>query len=249
MAIAGEKTAIVACEIFFREICHFAASCGNVIDAVFLPKGLHDKGGGAMRESIQAEVDRCEGKGYRHIALGYALCNNGIAGVEARSVPLVVPKAHDCITLFLGSKERYKEYFFRNTGTYFHTTGWLERGTPGEGFFDSQLGPKQEMKELIEKYGEENAKYLAEILDPLKNYRKVAYISLPIPGLPDYRAASRAAAEEQGWEWEEVGGDPSLLERLVCGPHDSGDFLVAAPGEKIAPTGDDRILAVERYKA
>ena len=41
---------------------------------------------------------------------------------------LVVPRAHDCITLFLGSKERYLDYFQTHPGVYFKTSGWIERG-------------------------------------------------------------------------------------------------------------------------
>jgi len=96
-------------------------------------------------------------KDYSWIILGYALCNNGIVGLTGRRFSLIVPRAHDCITVFMGSRKRYQDYFFANTGTYFHTTGWLERGTPeGEGtvtpkYFDSQLGPCQSLEDFIKK--------------------------------------------------------------------------------------------------
>ena len=57
-----------------------------------------------------------------------ALCSNGLVGLTARNIPVVVPRAHDCITLFLGSKERYLDYFQSHTGVYFKTSGWIERG-------------------------------------------------------------------------------------------------------------------------
>ena len=47
---------IVACEIFFRELCHLAARSPRKVDVEFLPKGLHDQGGVAMRERLQAAV-------------------------------------------------------------------------------------------------------------------------------------------------------------------------------------------------
>ncbi|MCX5641828.1 MAG: DUF1638 domain-containing protein [Candidatus Omnitrophica bacterium] len=138
-----KRVGLIACEIFFREIAYYAARGPQVIDAVFLPKGLHDLGGDKMRETIQAEIDKMQERGYSRIILGYALCNNGITGLTGRRISLVVPRAHDCIAVFMGSRKRYQDYFFANTGTYFHTPGWLERGTPGEGNFDSQLGPPQ----------------------------------------------------------------------------------------------------------
>ena len=47
---------IVACEIFFRELCHLAARSRNKVDVEFLPKGLHDQGGSVMRGRVQAAV-------------------------------------------------------------------------------------------------------------------------------------------------------------------------------------------------
>ena len=52
---------------------------------------------------ILASVDESK---YEAILLGYGLCSNGLVGLTARSIPLVIP-VHDCITLFLGSKEQY----------------------------------------------------------------------------------------------------------------------------------------------
>jgi len=40
----------------------------------------------------------------------------------------VVPRAHDCITLLLGSKERYAKLFGERPGTYWYSAGWLEIG-------------------------------------------------------------------------------------------------------------------------
>ena len=130
-----KRAGLIACEIFFREVAYYAARGPQVIDAVFLPKGLHDSGGEKMRETLQAEIDKMQEKDYSRIILGYALCNNGIVGLTGRRLPLVIPKAHDCIAVFMGSRKRYRDYFFANTGTYFHTAGWLERGTPEDRYF------------------------------------------------------------------------------------------------------------------
>lgn len=237
-----KRIGLIACEIFFREIAYYAARGPQVIDAVFLPKGLHDLGGDKMRETIQAEIDKMQEKDYSRIILGYALCNNGIAGLTGRRFSLIAPKAHDCIAVFMGSRKRYQDYFFANTGTYFHTPGWLERGTPEGKYFDSQLGPRQSLDDFIVKYGEENGRYLHQILDPEKNYHKILYITLPLSGLPDYRDLSRETAKEKGWEWEEMVGDGSLLKQLVEGPYPKEDFLRVEPGWKIVATNDEKII-------
>ena len=110
-----------------RELSDAIVRSPNLIDANYLPTGLHDTGSKLMREAIQQAVNAAEGKGYEAIALGYALCGTGLAGVRARSVPLVIPRAHDCIALLMGSRDKYKQYFNENPGTYYRSIGWVER--------------------------------------------------------------------------------------------------------------------------
>ena len=99
------KLKFIGCEIVYREACHLAAVAPGRVDVEFLRKGLHDLETADMAQRIQAAIDAVEAEGgYDAILLGYARCNDGLAGVTARSVPLVIPRAHDCITLFFGSR-------------------------------------------------------------------------------------------------------------------------------------------------
>ena len=119
---------LISCEIFYRELCAAVSRSPNTVDLEFLPKGLHDIGCTAMLARLQEAVDRVEDGKYDAVLLGYGLCNNGIVGLTARATRLVVPRAHDCITLFLGSRQKYLDYFNSHPGVYFKTTGWIERG-------------------------------------------------------------------------------------------------------------------------
>ena len=118
---------LISCEVFHREMCAVIARSPNQVDLEFLPKGLHDIGCVGMLARLQAVLDKVEEEKYEAVLFGYGLCNNGLAGLQSRTIPLVVPRAHDCITLFLGSKERYLDYFQNHPGVYFKTTGWIER--------------------------------------------------------------------------------------------------------------------------
>ncbi len=93
---------IIACEVLFREICLCAAHTRNIISTEFLERGLHDNPD-SLRSEVQRKIDETDESEYEGILLGYALCSNGVMGVQARGIPLVIPKAHDCVTLFLGS--------------------------------------------------------------------------------------------------------------------------------------------------
>src|SRR4051812_1944044 len=159
---------LISCEVFYREMCAAIARSPHVVDLTILPKGLHDIGAKPMRERLQAAIDEVDPPRYDAILLGYGLCNNGTAGLIARQIPLVLTRAHDCITLFLGSRDRYLQYFTERPGVYFKTTGWMERGDSSVEL--SQLSIQQKSglnlgyQAMVAKYGEDNARYLTEVL-------------------------------------------------------------------------------------
>jgi hypothetical protein len=241
---------LISCEIFYREISHCIATSPNYIELQFLPKGLHDIGSTGMLQRIQSTLDSVDESKYDAIAFGYALCNNGLAGLTARSLPIIVPRAHDCITLFLGSNERYLDYFNSHLGTYFKTSGWIERGTTAGEL--SQLsvqrltGMDKSYDELVEKYGEENALYIYDTLYGYKNYSQFTYIHMGIEPGDLFERQTRAEADEKGWSFEKVQGDISMLQRLVDGQWDNKEFLTVPPGHRIVTTFGPDIIGAEK---
>jgi len=241
---------LISCEILLREMCHVVARSPHTIDVEFLPKGLHDIAGQGMCGKIQEAVDRAGGGSYDAVLLGYLLCGLGVEGLTARSQPLVVPRGHDCITLFLGSRRRYQEYFENNPGTYFKTSGWIERGRdlsqPGADTLSTKFGLPRSFEELVERYGEDNARYLWETLGQYtKNYRKLVFIEMGVEPNGDFEAATRREAQEAGMEFEKLAGRLTLFEKLVSGDWDEEDFLVVPPGRRIVATHDERVIAAE----
>ena len=229
---------IISCEVLFREICLLAARSPNQVDVEFLPKGLHDQKSVLMQERLQQVLDAVEPAGCDAVAFGYALCGNGVAGLTARSVPVVIPRAHDCITLFLGSRQRYAGYFADHPGVYFKTTGWIERGANGDQIF----GQSFELDALIAKYGEENGRYLYEELHAYqKTYRQFTFIEMGVETDDRFERATREEAFSRGWQFEKLQGDLSLLQKLVNGDWDD-DFLVVPPGWHVVATHDERII-------
>ena len=104
----------------------------------------------------------------------------------------------------------------------------------------------QTMEELIEKYGEDNAKYIFETLcDTLHNYTKFAYIEMGIEPDNNYEETVRGRAAERGWEFVKTTGDMGLLRRLVEGQWEPSEFLVVPPGGKIKAIYDGDILVSE----
>jgi hypothetical protein len=242
---------LIACEILYREVCAVVAGSIHQVDVEFMPKGLHDIGQTGMNARLAETLAAVDESPYDAILLGYGLCSNGVVGLAARRIPLVLPRAHDCITLFLGSKEAYLDYFFNHPGVYFKTTGWIERGTDlgqhGPEAIHRRSGMTQTYEELVEKYGEDNAKFLyKELCDMTRNYGQITFIETGVE--PDERFANQAREEAagKGWKFESIRGNLALLRSLVNGDWDDDRFLVVPPGHAIAGSYDEGIVKVER---
>ena len=238
----------IACEIVFREVCFCAAKARNIVDLAFLPKGLHDIGTDKMLERLQQEVDAIDADRYEGVLLVYGLCNNGIVGLRAGSVPVIVPRAHDCITFFFGSKERYSQYFEEHPGTYYMTTGWKERNSISEEHARegvmSQLGLNRTYEEYVAEYGEENAKFIMQTLGNwVENYDRYTYLRMGIADDLGYDRDTKERAARQGWQYDEQDGEIALLQRLFDGDWNEEEFLVVKSGQKIAASNDERIIA------
>ncbi|MCF7847440.1 MAG: DUF1638 domain-containing protein [Kiritimatiellales bacterium] len=244
------KYKLISCEIFFREMEFLLEQSPHEIDVEFMQKGLHDIPTAEMRARIQDQVDAASEENHDAILLGYGLCNNGLDGVLARNVQLVLPRAHDCITLFFGSRQRYQEYFFSHPGTYFLTTGWIERNKIAEELkqlsIPNQTGMDMTYEELVEKYGEDNAQFLwKELCYTERNYSQITFIEMGVEPDGSFEQTAREEAVSKHWKFSKVPGDLSLIRRLLNGDWDEEDFLVVPPHHRIAANHTEAIVAAE----
>jgi hypothetical protein len=233
------RYALIACHVLWRELSHLAATSPGVIFPVYLEQGLHNEPD-RLRSQVQAQIDRLDGQ-FDAILLGYGLCSNGICGLVARRSPLVVIRAHDCITLLLGAREHYQAYFAAHPGTYWYSAGWIETTQmPGRDRMDHLR------RQYAARYDEETAEYLLEEEKRwIKNYSRACFIKQDdLPGNSDlHRAYTRRCAADCGWQYDELPGRLDLLRALVHGCWDSERFLVTRPGQKIQAAYDQSIIA------
>lgn len=247
----AKRLLAIACEVFHREACAAIARSPCIVDIDFMPKSLHDIGEAPMSARLQTAIDaalaaRAPEDWPDAVVLLYGLCNNGIRGLHA-PVPLVVPRAHDCITLLLGSRQRYDEHFQACPGTFYKSSGWLERDSDpnaNPASVTSRLGITRDYAKLVELYGEENADYLMETMgDWLKNYRRLSFIDTGVGPREYYRQACRAQARDNAWQYEEIAGDTVLIDKLLAADWNREDFLVLQPGQRIAASLDTSVVS------
>jgi hypothetical protein len=248
---------VIACEIAFREICFVAAQTENLIDLEFLTQGLHDHPAEGLQQ-VQQRIDAVPAGRYDAILVGYGLCGNIVNGLRARHTPLVIPRAHDCITFFLGTRERYQRLTESLPGAYFYTSGWLEclrrRGdavaTSSAQFLPTRAGMIDNMtgafQQWVQRYGEEEARYLMEVMDQwTANYTHGVLIDFDFTKMLHLREQVQAICAKRGWEFEEVEGDLRLLKYWVEGEWDPKMFLTLKPGEEAVPSYDDLVIVAK----
>ncbi|MHC4551428.1 MAG: DUF1638 domain-containing protein [Planctomycetota bacterium] len=229
----------IVCKVMQREAYLCASRSGNIVDIVLMPQGLHDQPE-ILREELQKELQKTtdpSGKPYDGVLLGYCLCSNGICGLRCE-VPVVVARGHDCMTLLLGNRKMYQHYFDTHKGIYWYSVGWIEHCN------DLMPGKERYEKKLLEyrdKYGEDNAQYLMEMEETwIKEYQRAVFIDWGLPQTETMKAYTKDCAEHLHWEYDEVNGDSSLMQRLVDADWDDADFLTVQPGATIRDdlTGD-----------
>lgn len=242
--MAEGRLRLIACAVFTRELSAAIAASPRQIDVVWLPKDLHQQSGAAMRAQLQQHIDAVDADAYAAVLLGFALCNQGVIGLAARRLPLVLPRSHDCIACLLGSRARYEAEMRREPGTYWSSCGWLERSADDRLALPRAPDPEDpEWRTLVAKYGEDNARYLWEELRAATGrYTRLVYIDTGCGPQERFAAEAAARAAARGLRFERVAGDPRWLAALLDGPWDEERFLVVPPGRRVTAAYDGRLL-------
>ena len=251
---------LLACKLLNRELSLLASQSENYIDITWMRQELHATPD-ALREALQAEIDSIESwddlhsADYREvrgmqakkldaILFGYGLCSNAVVGLHSSKVPLVIPRGHDCTTLLMGSKERYREYFDAVKGTSFISRGWADHGFESD---DPQVDLEELRRRYMEEYDDEDA--VEFLLDMAKN-SMIHYSCLTCIFWKEFpreklEEMGKRHAEENDWEFLPYEGSSELLRDLLEGRWDEEKFLVVQPGQTVVPSYDRMIIKAE----
>lgn len=210
----GGRARVIACATVIEELRSLLPAA---IEPKVLDFGLHTRPA-ELRAVLQAEIDASTDVDM--VLLGYGMCSRAVIGVRARQVPLVMPRVHDCIAIFLGSHRAYTDQTRREPGTYYLTKGWIAVG-------DS---PFAQVRRLSDRHGPQRARRMVDLM--LRHYTRLAFIRTGAPRQEESADHARRTAQEFGLRFEELDGAPDLIGKLVQGPWDE-DIVVVEPGEVV----------------
>jgi len=232
------KRALLTCDVF-REELEAMEDLPSFIQLVWLPMGLHDRPA-ELRERAQQELNRLdEDPAVEEILMLYGLCGGGITNIRTRHTDLIIPRAHDCIALLLGSNQRHQAIQKHNPGTYFYAPGWIrERRVPGpdrEAWFRKQFGEKYDDEEMIEELIEVDQESFA-------HYNTALFIQTA--AAKEEEAYCQSCADHLGWSFQVEKADPEWLRSFFHGPYPEELFVRLTPGQTLELSADEHVFRV-----
>jgi hypothetical protein len=130
-----------------------------------------------------------------------------------------MPKAADCIPLFIGSREERETY---GTRTYFFTEGYLNSG-------GSMLS---DASRIYERYGEEDGLYILKKM--LGHYQDFAVVDTGVFDVDGVKVRVDDFAKPLEIPVKLIPGSLRYIDALLAGVWRDDAFLVLEPGGKIS---------------
>ncbi|MCF8027944.1 MAG: DUF1638 domain-containing protein [Desulfobacteraceae bacterium] len=172
-----------------------------------------------LRQALREKVGELEEPGAT-ILLGYGLCGRALEGVFSGSATLVLPRVDDCVGVLLGSRQRHKQVLAQNPGTYFLEQRWLDTELNIFTQMDKGLGhiTKNRRRQLIK--------------TALQHYDRLVFLAEGQSGQP---AETRCMELARAWDmaFERMETKYGLIKRLLYGPWNPDEFVIAPPGSAI----------------
>jgi hypothetical protein len=172
-----------------------------------------------LRQSLRETVAGLEREG-ETILLGYGLCGRALEGVVSAKSTLVLPKVDDCVGMLLGSRQRHRQILNDHPGTYFLEPRWL----------DTELNIFEQIKKGLDHIPQERRQQLLKVA--LKHYDRLVLLAGDRPA-QEAVTRCRRLAEAHEMNFNLLTRELGLLGKLLHGPWEGPEFIVAPPGTPI----------------
>jgi hypothetical protein len=235
------KIAVLACSVFEHELALHARGAKHIVKVRQFEMGLHDHPN-RLRSMLQENVDDLDKRSdIDAVVFCYGLCGLGTVGLAPLRHRLVFPRAHDCITVFMGSKEAYAEHQRHCATCYYYTPGWnRELRVPGPEAIETMRA------EFSAKFDRDDVEFLVEATrEQWAMHDTVTYIDLGTDDSATAAAYAQRCAAWLGWRFEHLRGDPALLRDLLWCNWDPERFQIIEPGAKLGHSADELVMRSE----
>ncbi len=215
------ETTILACKMIEQELNAVMEETNCPYPVVWMDAGLHNiplK----LHSSLQETLDQIRTE---RVLLTFGLCGESLAGIHAGKHELIIPKTDDCITMLIGSHEK-RVQMNAELAAFYLTEGWVNQNQT----------PMQEYVHTVEKYGDEMAEEIMEMM--YGNYRTLCILDTGLTDPVQLKVRCAPIAKVSCTEMCIRSGSLDWLRELISGPWDDPDrFILKKPGEEIE-TGD-----------
>lgn len=238
------KFKIICCDVLENEIKYALSESKHTYEIEFTKKAEHEKPE-EMRLKLQTMVDQSDG--FDAILLGYGLCGNAITGIRSQNTTMVVPRAHDCCTLFLGSRDKFSAIFDGRESMGWGSTGYCRKD--GDYLRNSEtgsiLGYDKSFEDFVAEYGKENAEFIWATIHPVRESNEVMFIDIPETFEQKVFEEFKKEATKSKQDVFVEKGSIELIKKFMDANWDD-DFLVIEPGYEIAAayTSNEIIKAI-----
>lgn len=153
---------VIACSIFTPYVNHLSLD-DSQYEFIYLEIHQHDHPQ-YLGKLIQDEIDHS--KNYDKIIVLYGVCGGALLAIEAKDIPIVIIKVHDCMSILLGSKKKYEEITESSKSIAWSCYSLKKESKQNDNILKWKM-----------MYDDETVNYLKSILIP----NEIMYISMQLP--------------------------------------------------------------------
>lgn len=118
------RTAFIGCRTIEEEVEHILKKESiHFVSKNYVESGLHNSTA-RLRAAMEEQMEKIKPGSIDRLLLCFGLCGNVVDGMKTGDYETILPKADDCITVLLGSRERRKKLNDEEM-SYYLTKGWL----------------------------------------------------------------------------------------------------------------------------
>lgn len=208
---------VIACEVMQAEIEKLMPIPERDFEFVSMDFHLYPQ---KLKVELQRLIDASQN--YRKIILAFGLCGGAANGLISKTSELIIPRVHDCISIFMCSDTCRACDFQSEIGTFYLSNGWMI----------TEKSILSDYRRIYDRFGEKKARRMLEKM--YDGYKKVLFIETSAEPKDEVIEQSREIAKLFEAEYQTVKGEIGFIEKIITGPWDEANFITLLPMQEIS---------------